>query len=457
LEKPVQKRNLFVQRAFKGITTLKTMDAEELLLHKCRNAVETKLGWEEGSSWTNHDFQALSTKIHEATGVNLSVATLKRIWGKVKYDSKPTITTLNTLAQFTGYENWRDFKQKHNGLEHQGIIPEKPAQVTQNTLPGAGLSGWRKNVWRFAIIGAAVCGGILFILLNAGTRSRGMEIIPAQYSFSSKKIVSKGVPNSVVFDYDAAASPTDTIYIQQSWDERLRTLVSRDQHQHTSIYYTPGFFQAKLVIGNTIVKEHNLLINSNGWLALVKQNPVPVYFKDEDFRRSGMLSLPLNKLRENNIPFQPETPWTSYYNVRDFGDLNTGNFVFETDVRSDYKEGSGICQRVQILLLTEGDVIIIPLSIKGCVSDLSLLFGTSADGKKVDLSSFGCDLSQWVKLRCEVKDKKGKITINGQVAFENEFTAADKIVGLIYRFQGTGSVNEVKLSADDKVVYEDGF
>src|SRR5688572_20921938 len=93
----------------------KTMDAEELMLQKCKNLIEARLGWDESGSWSNHDFQMLSEKIQETTGINLSVATLKRIWGKVKYESKPTITTLNTLAQFTGYENWRAFKQDHNG------------------------------------------------------------------------------------------------------------------------------------------------------------------------------------------------------------------------------------------------------------------------------------------------------------------------------------------------------
>jgi hypothetical protein len=433
------------------------MDADELLLQQCKKAVEIKLGWEESNAWTNHDFQTLSTKIQESTGVNLSVATLKRLWGKVKYDSKPTITTLNTLAQFTGHENWRAFKQKHAETELVSPANTIAREATQNASRAAGLPGSKKNVWRFGIIGAVVCGGVLFILLNAGTKSRGTEIIADQYTFSSKKIVLEGVPNSVIFDYDASASPTDTIFIQQSWDERLRTLVSRDQHQHTSIYYTPGFFQAKLVIGNTIVKQHNLLINSNGWIALVKQNPVPVYFDDSDFRKPGMLSLPLEKLKENNIPFQPDIPWTSYYNVRDFGDLHTSNFIFETAVRSDYKEGAGICQSVQILLLLEGDVIIIPLSIKGCVSDLALFFGQPYDGKKTDLSAFGCDLSQWVKLRCEVKNKKGKITINDQVALENDFSFSEKIVGLIFRFQGTGSVNDVRLSADGRVIFEDSF
>jgi hypothetical protein len=159
-----------------------------------------------------------------------------------------------------------------------------------------------------------------------------------------------------------------------------------------------------------------------------------------------MLSLPISKLNEKNIPFQPETPWASYYNVKDFGDIKTDNFEFATKVRSDFKQGSGVCQRIQILLLTDGNVIIIPLSIKGCISDLNLYFGDEVSGKKKDLSAFGANVSEFVNVRCEVKNKIGKIFINDSLAYQNSYNSSEKIVGMIFRFEGTGSIDEVALT-----------
>lgn len=439
----------------------KLMDTDEILLHKCKNLVQEKLGWEGSESWTNHDFQVLSEKIQEATGVNLSVATLKRIWGKVKYDSKPTITTLNTLAQFTGYENWRTFKQSQPGVSGSGN-GHGHINGTEHAMQDEAASGSAaktRRLWRSGLVGTALCGGILFIFLYGFRKGPEGPKHPAQYAFSSMKVVSEGVPNSVIFDYDASAAPVDSVFIQQSWDPRRRTQVSRDERQHTSIYYTPGFFQAKLVVAGEVVKEHNLWITSGGWMALTKEEPVPVYFKDADFRKPGMLSLPVSRMKESNISFQPETPWLSYYNVKDFGDIRSNNFIFETEVRSDYKEGSGVCQFVNIGLLLEGSIISIPLSIKGCISDLYLAVDDHGfDGKKTDLSAFGCDLSQWVKVRCEVKDGKGNIFINDHVAQEIEIKDSKRIVGLMYRFQGTGSINEVTLSSQDGTAkFEDSF
>src|SRR5690349_20029493 len=100
-----------------------------------------------------------------------------------------------------------------------------------------------------------IVGLLVFVTIIITGIASSVDEKSKNYSFSSKKIVSEGVPNSVVFDYDASTAPVDSVIIQQSWDERLRTKVSKRDHQHTSIYYTPGFFKAKLVVNNEIVRE----------------------------------------------------------------------------------------------------------------------------------------------------------------------------------------------------------
>src|SRR5882757_4587847 len=80
-------------------------------LAECRRQIETRLGWGDSVLWTSGDFEQLSEKIRDATQIYLSASTLKRIWGRIKYESLPAVTTLNTLAQFAGYDNWRAFRQ----------------------------------------------------------------------------------------------------------------------------------------------------------------------------------------------------------------------------------------------------------------------------------------------------------------------------------------------------------
>src|SRR5476649_972948 len=89
------------------------MHTDEFLIEKTKKLFESNTGWGNSDEWTNQDFVVLSDKIQERTGVPLSHVTLKRIWGKVKYDSLPNTHTLDTLVQFLGYENWRGFRSQY--------------------------------------------------------------------------------------------------------------------------------------------------------------------------------------------------------------------------------------------------------------------------------------------------------------------------------------------------------
>src|SRR5580704_9971463 len=93
------------------------MNTDEFLIEKTKKLFESNTGWGDSDEWTNQDFVVLSEKIQERTGVALSHVTLKRVWGKVKYDSLPNTHTLDTLVQFLGFGNWREFKsQNANGF-----------------------------------------------------------------------------------------------------------------------------------------------------------------------------------------------------------------------------------------------------------------------------------------------------------------------------------------------------
>ena len=130
------------------------MNRVELLIEKTIKLYESNTGWGDSDEWTNQDFVILSEKIQERTGVALSHVTLKRVWGKVKYDSLPTTHTLDTLVQFLGYENWRDFRSQNgsgtastitanqiNGNSHGNTFVDHTPEPKKKTwiLKGIGL------------------------------------------------------------------------------------------------------------------------------------------------------------------------------------------------------------------------------------------------------------------------------------------------------------------------------
>ncbi len=105
------------------------MQTENDLIFSCRQRIETELNWGDSERWTNQDFEQLSERIMERTQIRLSVSTLKRIWGKVHYESLPAITTLNALAQFSGYKSWRDFAAKHDPKKEPANLITTQASV----------------------------------------------------------------------------------------------------------------------------------------------------------------------------------------------------------------------------------------------------------------------------------------------------------------------------------------
>jgi len=423
------------------------MESQERLMETYKKLVETKLGWGSSELWTNQDYERLSLRIQDATGVNLSAATLKRIWGKVRYESKPSTTTLNTLAQFAGFPSWRDYALQYLGAR----VEAEPVEF--ESKENASFISFKRAV-AITISVVLLLGAIVFLVLGKD-RSIGMAN-PDDFSFSAR-IISTGIPNTVVFDYDATkANDTDTIYIQQSWDPRLRTQISSKDSQHTSIYYHPGFFQAKLIVNSKAVKEHPLFIKTEGWLPMIDVKPVPVYLKEQDVRHNGLFGVSLDLLDDNNIPMQPLPPWVSYYYVNDFNGIEDDSIIFEANVRNEYAEGAAACQHTEIHLLFEGRALVIPLSAPGCVSELNFL---QMEGTKHDLSALGVDFSKWVNVRIEIVNRKGKVFINGKDSFVVEsMPAPAKLVGILFRFQGTGSVNDVSISrAENQTIFKETF
>jgi len=404
--------------------------------------IEQQLDWGDASGWQGRDFENLNQLIFEKTKVSLSASTLRRIWGRVEYKHLPSGTTLDTLARFADYKTWRDFV-KQNTKPDEEAEKETSASLKPEIKQRTNI----KVVFIAAII-IAIWG---IYIVNKTRRSINFN----NYSFSSQRLA-KGIPNSVIFNYDATASSTDSVYIQQSWDPRTKTLVSKGLHQHTSVYYEPGFYQAKLVIGHQVVKQHKLEIPTNGWLGIIENKPVPVYLNNSDFIFKDVMQLPVSLIKQKNISMEPQPTLVKYYNVGNFDPVAVTNFSFSVDVKNEYREGAAACQFASVSLITDSGPIIIPLSVKGCVSEINLLsVEWIISGKTANLSGFGVDFSDWVRVFCKSAGNKIQYYINNKLAYEAPMPSYKvKIVGMGYGFQGTGAVKNIDLKEGGKDVFK---
>jgi hypothetical protein len=418
--------------------------SEEPYIHQCLLLIEKVLAWGKRDSWNSYDFEKLSEVIEQRTGVRLSVTTLKRICGRLKYDNEPAVTTLNTLALFVGYPDWRTFKQQlHLPAEPTTEVPAItiPPSAEVTVQHRAKPKARRLYYWLPLVITLLLVG---YFLIAFRGKNNSITVDPGQFKFKANKIRTEGVPNSVVFHYDAQAARTDSVFVVQTWDMRRKARVLKNQHEHSAIYYYPGFFRTKLLADGQVVKTHDLWITSDGWLALVEEEPVPLYFRKKDYLKKDRIEVDAEVLRAYNLSLHPKAPQIRFFNQRDMGELRNDNFTFETTIRNDFNTGSGACQFVEVLIQCKDDIIIIPLAAKACIGDLSLYFsGHSANSHGTDLSCLGCDLTQWTTLRVETVNKQATIFVNGAKAYSLTFpNDPTGIVGVQYRFNGVGAVKD---------------
>ncbi|MGC4036168.1 MAG: hypothetical protein QM764_09415 [Chitinophagaceae bacterium] len=409
-------------------------------LEQLLKIIENKLDWGNSSSWQSKDFEKLNQLIFESTSVSLSASTLRRLWGRVEYKHLPSAVTLDTIAMFAGYENWRHFQK-------QSAAPREA--VNLNDISVSKIEKQQKRfLWATPFLFAIIV--IVFIF----ARTEHGPINPSNYSFSSRP-VTRQIPNSVIFTYDAVAAPGDSVYIQQSWDPSTKALVDKNMHQHTSIYYEPGFYHAKLIVGNEVIKEHSLMIPSDGWLGLIGQRMVPVYLQRDDYLYKDSLSLPVSVIQQHNVSMEPMPPVVKYYNVGNFEPVPVSDFSFSADIKNEYKHGAGACQFATILLITDSAPIMFSLSDKGCVSDLNLrVIDDVISGKKNDLSGFGVDFTDWVSVNCKNVAGKIQFFVNNKMTFEHPLPSSDtKIVGFLFVFEGTGAIKNLNLSNEKSVVF----
>lgn len=416
---------------------MSTSDLKHLL-----SIIEQQLDWGDAATWQSKDFEILNQLIFDKTKVSLSASTLRRVWGRVEYHHLPSGTTLDTLALFAGFTNWRAFlKADIHQQENTNTLQPTPVKPVVHRP----ISQW------LVVVSAAiftVFAGFYFIAMQ------GDRITVNRYSFNSRRVTGS-IPNSVIFNYDASASPTDSVFIQQSWDPRTRTLVSKKLHQHTSMYYEPGFYMAKLVVGSHIVKQHKLMIPTSGWLGLVENKPVPLYLKQSDYISKNGLGINAAAIRQKNIDMLLQPAWVKYYNVGGFTPTPLTDFSFSVKVKNEYSEGAGACQFSDVSLITDSGPIIIPLSVKGCVSELALIsVDLITPGKTADLSGLGVDFSDWVQVSCKSAGDQIQYYINNKLVYKVRMPAYKvKIVGMAFSFQGAGSVKNIELKGAGKMVF----
>ena len=406
-----------------------------------KKEIEKKLALDvSNTSIKASELEYITKVVKDKSGISLSLSTLKRIW-KENSTQMPQPTTLNALVRVLDYNNWQEFKQAN--------------YIRRNFHT-------QKIIWISTAFIVIILTAIMLIRFSKQERNSKVSAIKINgpVYFSTKKTVTKGLPNTVIFNYDVRNIKADSFYFQQTWNYNFRKPIDPDGKAVTTIYYESGYHKAYLMAGDSVVAMQPVYILSNGWephIYYSERDLIPIYFEGEKFLENGTLHLDTLLLEKQHVDLSRYF-YTRIVNSREFN-VSSDNFNLVSRIKLDSLRYSD-CPWMNVIVVTEKNMFMVSLQKKGCEHYAYYKLGEiERSGSNNDLSALGCNVYEWQEVGIKVVNKSASIRINGKDCFNEKYKEDfGKIVALIYIFERTGSIDFVKLyNKDGNVAYADDF
>jgi hypothetical protein len=407
----------------------------------CKRKIERALALENSNTpLKKRNFDYLSRVIEQKSGITISVSTLKRLW-KDDFSQLPQPATLNALVAVLDYKDWQEFKQA-NAIK-------QPHNFKKIIL---------------ILSGILIIILITMVLLPFSKPERIQELsvpkVNGPVQFSTKKTITSGLPNTVIFNYDVSNVQADSFFFQQSWNNNQRIKIDPNGKAISTIYYESGYQRAYLLANDSFIAMKPVHILSDDWephIYYSEKDLIPIDFSQEEFLKNGKLHVDKSLLEKQHVDLSRYF-FTRIVNSRKFN-ISSDNFSLLSRIKLDSLQYSE-CPWINLIVVTEKHIFSVALQNKGCEHYAYYKLGeVERNGSSNDLSALGCNVYQWQEIGIYVHNKNATISINGKNCF-NEIYKEDfgDIVSLIYIFERTGSIDFVELSdGNGNIAYEDTF
>lgn len=417
---------------------------DKVIIEQLKKKAEIISGQGDSANWLQKDYEYLIFLIENETGQRLSLSTIKRLWNN-QYERLPHLYTLNALAQYSFNKDWLSLKKEYN--------PQISVKSKKK------LPFFFKNGKLILVLTIAVLIGSLvshFLFRNDKTENIGNT--KSRAYFICEKPGDEKLPVSVDFRYNLKNIDAGVFYIQQSWDEARKIKVDKNNTSQDDIYYTPGFFWARLIADNEVIAWTNVHITNKDWIIAARQHPTEILEipKEACFNEHylGVKPEVLVKYGVNlNKGFQ-----LNYYNSKEFN-VDGDNFSYHTSFKMDSLNYNS-CPGLLLIIKGEYDLLRLNFCKKGCENNIEISFSElTFNGVIKDLSLFGIDIYQWQNILVRVINKNLVISLNEKTIFECAYTEPiGNIKSINYYFNGIGAIDNVELkNSKEEIKFYDNF
>lgn len=421
----------------------RVIDKDNELTDHLKLHLEEKMAWGPAQSWTHHQYEELSERINHETGILLSVNTLKRFFGKISSKSSPGKTTLNTLAQFCGYESFYDFAEKNEVT--------KPKKVPVNQQAKKRLTR-KTRFFGSVILPAIILLAGSFLLYKYIVRENHFSNAQFSQAFDSGY-----VPFTQIFKYHINPALTDSIYFNEYF-KGTEGLSTRDS-VFSWIHFVPGFRKVRFTADGRLLWESSYMVHTNGWLYIFPWGGMEPRKYIPLVGSNGNLTVSNELLEKNKINLEEEEGWTHYFNAQFFGAEGT-DFTLETTIRNQLQTGFQQCQDAIIAVECELFNFEVHFTQTGCQKFAELTLGeVQYGGIQNDLTKLTLNMNEWQKVTLSSESGVFSVYREDELLIEKEYSGTPgELTMLHYSFRGNGQVNDLTLTnGEGEVFYAEDF
>lgn len=415
---------------------------KQIYISKCIQLIEDKLQWGNSTTWIDYNFTELSEKIFEVSKVSISIRTLKRIFkaaaAEVYYE--PQIATKNALAQFLNYTDWAHFIAEN-------FTAESVREATVPTIEKKAAFTWTKGM----TIGTSV------ILLAAIALAFFLMREKGQVIFFAKHL--KGpAPHNAAFSYDLSSVNFKNAIIGFDDAQFQPLMTSKGEMNHS--FKTPNFYKVKMMIDGKIVAGVNVDVVSDGWVTFVGNDDHNAkVIKDKKlFNQDGALYFSPENIQKINVN-NDQDYWVDFRNIMNYH-MDGDNLILEMRLKNSKSIGGVDCYDTCIEYVGETGRGRYKFVRPGCTQYADTEFGdTQLTGNFHNLSGLGMNLSDWTKIRIEVKNKVARVYANNVFKYKTSYnTPIGNVRGFFCRFKGSGALDYIRIyDLNKKLLYQDEF
>lgn len=390
---------------------------------------ESRFSHGKASHWAHRDFSELSLEILEDTGTNISVNTLKRIFGKLSVDENyiPQQATMEALQKYGGYS------------------PAASSQsVPEDTVPTIVIP--KNKHHRLAPYFIAV---IIVAILGVGAWKLNKQPVSLSGQIDLKK--TEGIlPSTAIFELKLPDT-NDSLFVDFG-DKSPLVNINKDQKLITHNYIFSGVFKVSLLVRETLLSQTRISISSDKWIGLSYHDQMRNHF----YETAVVKTLPDSLFNHPNSQLQKmglDTAQRIFTRLYNFSPVKytEDNFTFETTFKNPPRKNGIACNSTQFQISGINSMIRFKLSSPGCTSRvLNVLSEQRFEGNKDDLSQFVLEQENWSTIRLVNRNKQVTLFVNGKPLFTGSYQQPlGEIKGLFIEFEGNGFVRTCDLTAGD--------